>query len=96
MTTFHPPGGKPESVPTDIGSLDMTKRNRDLEQRDSPPLPNKSSKKVFPPADAVRVDMLQHAHAVAQASRDLAGCSSGVQPQQQGGVPQVVMCSSQP
>ena len=24
MTTFHLPGGKPESVPTDIGSLDTT------------------------------------------------------------------------
>jgi hypothetical protein len=35
--------------------------------------------KVFPPADTVRVDMLQHAHAVARASSDLAGCSSGVQ-----------------
>jgi hypothetical protein len=52
--------------------------------------------KVFPPVDAVRVDMLQHAHAVARASGDLTGCSSGVQPQRQGGMPQVVMCSSRP
>jgi len=52
--------------------------------------------KVFPPVDAVRVDMLQHAHAVARASGDPAGCSSGIQPQRQGGMPQVVMCSSRP
>ena len=38
----------------------------------------------------------RHAHAVARASGDLAGCSSGVQPQRQGGMPQVVMCSSRP
>jgi hypothetical protein len=49
---------------------------------------------VFPLVDAVRVEILQHAHAVARASGDLAGCSSGVQPQRQGGMPQVVMCSS--
>ena len=29
----HMPGGKPGSVTTDIGSLDMTKRNRDLAKR---------------------------------------------------------------
>jgi hypothetical protein len=29
--------------------------------------------KVFPPVDAVRVDMLQHAHAVARASGDPRG-----------------------
>ncbi len=51
--------------------------------------------KLFPPVDAVRVGMLQHAHAVARASGDLAGCSSGVQ-QQRHGMPQVVMCSSRP
>jgi hypothetical protein len=33
VMTSHLPGGKPGSVATDIGSLDMTKRNRDLEQR---------------------------------------------------------------
>ena len=42
---------------------------------------------VFPSVDAVRVDMLQHAHAVARASGDLAGCSSGVQLQRQEGMP---------
>ena len=52
--------------------------------------------KVFPPVDAVRVDRVQRAHAVAGASGDLAGCSSGVQPQRQDGIPQVVMCSSPP
>jgi hypothetical protein len=52
--------------------------------------------KVFPPVDAVRVDMVQRARAVAGASGDLAGCSSGVRPQRQGGIPQVVMCSSRP
>ena len=31
--TSHMPGGKPEPVTTDIGSLDMTKRNRDLAKR---------------------------------------------------------------
>ena len=51
---------------------------------------------VFPLVDAVRVDMVQRAHAFARASGDLAGCSSGVQPQRQGGMPQVVMCSSRP
>jgi hypothetical protein len=33
VMTCHLPGGKPGSVATDIGSLDMTKRNRDLEHR---------------------------------------------------------------
>jgi hypothetical protein len=33
VMTSHLPGGKPGSVATDIGSLDLTKRNRDLEQR---------------------------------------------------------------
>ena len=51
---------------------------------------------VFPLVDAVRVDILQHAYAVARASGDLAGCSSGVQPQRQGGMPQVVMRSLLP
>ena len=31
--TSHMPGGKPVSVTTDIGSLDMTKLNRDLAKR---------------------------------------------------------------
>jgi hypothetical protein len=44
----------------------------------------------------VRVDILQHAYAVARASGDLAGCSSGVEPQRQGGMPQVVMRSLLP
>jgi len=33
VMTSHLPGGKPGSVATDIGRLDMTKRNRDLEHR---------------------------------------------------------------
>jgi hypothetical protein len=33
VMTSHLPGGKPGSVATDIGSQDMTERNRDLEQR---------------------------------------------------------------
>jgi len=52
--------------------------------------------KVFPPVDALRIATLQRAHAIARANGNLARCCSGIQPQRQGGMPQVVMCSSRP
>ena len=46
--------------------------------------------------DAVRVDIFKDVDAVSSACGDLGGRAGGVQPQRQGGMPQVVMCSSRP
>ena len=54
-----------------------------------------SADDVFPPVDAVHVDVLQHVHAVARTGSDLGGCAGRIQPQGQGGMPQVIWATSE-